>query len=243
MSFRSHAALPALLGAAVFASPAAAATPDQLIRSDQTVALESNTTREITLPIQGLGQDWNVLVPCFGFSITGPGVDLAGSHLESFGPAFPEDGNLPDGGIPGAQRQADGSFTIPESAAVLTPEVLRMGANCRSVGWDFYGADGEPVLDPYGNPKAATAPANAAAARKQKASSKRKRDQARKRMSRKIVGRAAAQGPVTVSLAGITSRTDRTTVMVLRVTTGQLTGPTQVAMHARVLKQSDATTR
>ena len=81
-----------------------------------------------------------------------------------------------------------------------------MGANCRAVGWDFYGADGEPVLDPYGNPKAAKAPANAAAARKQKATSKRKRDQARKRMSRKIVGRAASQGPVTVSLAGITTR-------------------------------------
>ena len=31
--------------------------------------------------------------------------------------------------------------------------------------------------------------------------------------------------------------------MVLRITTGALAGPTTVSMHARVLKQSDATTR
>ena len=83
-----------------------------------------------------------------------------------------------------------------------------MGANCRGVGWDFYGADGEPVLDPYGNPKAAKAPANAAAARKQKA---RPSASATRRagMSRKIVGRAASQGPVSVSLAGITTPAGR----------------------------------
>ena len=118
-----------------------------------------------------------------------------------------------------------------------------MGANCRAVGWDFYGADGEPVLDPYGNPKAAKAPANAAAARKQKASSKRKRAQARTRMSRKIVGRAASQGPVTVNLAGITTRPGRPTEIVLRITTGALAGATTLDMHARVLEQSDDTPR
>ena len=31
--------------------------------------------------------------------------------------------------------------------------------------------------------------------------------------------------------------------MVLRITTGELAGPTKVSMHARVLKQSDATPR
>ena len=184
-----------------------------------------------------------MLVPCFGFSLTGPGIDLAGANLGFFGRAIPENAALPDGGIPGVQRQSDGSFVMPESAAVLTPEVLRLGTNCRAVDWDFYGPDGEPVLDPYGSPKAAKAPANAAAARKQKATSKRRRDQARKRMSRRIVGRAASQGPVTVTLAGITTPAGGTTQMVLRVTTGDLAGPTSVSMHARVLKQSDATTR
>jgi hypothetical protein len=239
---RVRTSLAAVAAAALYASPALAQAPDQMIASDQTVALESNTTREIAMPIKGLGQDWNVLVPCFGFSISGPGVDLAGANLEGFGPAIPEDASRPDGGIPGAQRQPDGSFVVPESAAVLTPEVLRLGANCRSVGWDFYGADGEPVLDPYGNPKAAKAPATAAAARKQKAASKRKRDSARRLMGRKIVGRTAAQGPVSVTLAGITSRSGRLE-MVVRVTTGALAGPTAVSMHARVLKQSDATPR
>ena len=57
---------------------------------------------------------------------------------------------------------------------MLTAEVLRMGANCRSVGWDFYGADGEPQLDAYGNPLTS----NTA---KAKAASKRKRTAARKR--------------------------------------------------------------
>jgi hypothetical protein len=236
---RLRTSLVALAAAALYAAPASADT----ISSDSTVALESNTTREYTLPIQGLGQEWNVLEPCYGFSVTGPGVDLAGANIAPFGTAVPEDASRPDGGIPGAQRQGDGSFTLPESAAVLTPEVLRMGANCRSVGWDFYGADGEPLLDPYGNPKAAKAPANAAAARKQKASSKRKRAKARTRMSRKIVGRAASQGPVTVSLAGITTRPGRPTEIVLRITTGALAGATTLDMHARVLEQSDDTPR
>ena len=240
---RLRTSLTAVVAAALYASPALAQTPDQMIASDQTVALESNATREITMPIKGLGQDWNVLVPCFGFSVAGPGVDLAGANLEFYGQAIPEDASRPDGGIPGAQRQPDGGFAVPESAAVLTSEVLRLGANCRGVGWDFYGADGEPVLDPYGNPKAAKAPANAAAARRQKAASKRKRDQARRLMGRRIVGRAASQGPVSVTLAGITTPAGGTTQMVLRITTGQLAGPTAVSLHARVLKQSDATPR
>ena len=108
---------------------------------------------------------------------------------------------------------------------MLTAEVLRMGANCRSVGWDFYGADGEPQLDAYGNPQTS----NTA---KAKAASKRKRTAARKQMSRRIVGRAAQQGPVTVTLAGL-----RQGALVLRITTGQLNGTTTVSAHARVLEQ------
>ena len=87
---RLRTSLAAVAAAALYASPAAAATPDQLIPPTRRVALESNATREITLPIQGLGQDWNVLVPCFGFSITGPGVDLAGANLQPFGHTIPE---------------------------------------------------------------------------------------------------------------------------------------------------------
>ena len=112
-----------------------------------------------------------MLEPCFGFEIKGPGVDLAGANLETFGPSSPEDAEPARRGIPGAQQQADGSYTIPESAAVLTAEVLRMGANCRSVGWDFYGPDGEPQLDAYGNPQTARRRGGEG-----KAASKRKRD-------------------------------------------------------------------
>ena len=208
---------------AMLAPATAPASPT--ITTDQSVELQSNSSREIVVPINGLGQARNVLEPCYGFEITGPGVDLAAANVETFGPVIPEDANRPDGGIPGVQRQADGSFSIPESAAVLTSEVLRMGANCRSVGWDFFGDNGEPQLDPYGNPVTS----NSAKAR---AASKRKRSVARKRMSRKIVGRTAQQGPVTVNLAGL-----RQGSLVLRVTTGQLNGTTTVSAHARVLEQ------
>ena len=108
---------------------------------------------------------------------------------------------------------------------MLTAEVLRMGANCRSVGWDFSGEDGEPQLDAYGNPLTSNTP-------KAKAASKRKRTAARKQMSRKIVGRAAQQGPVTRD-----PRRAARVSLVLRVTTGQLSGTTTVSAHARVLKQ------
>lgn len=224
MRSRLTLATAAAAATAVLAPAAALANPT--IATDRSVELQSNTTREIVVAFDGLGQAQNVLVPCFGFEIKGPGVDLAGAHVESFGPAVPEDASLPDGGIPGAQRQPDGSFAIPESAAVLTAEVLRMGANCRSVGWDFYGADGEPQLDSYGNPL--TSSTGKAA----KAASKRKRDAGRKRMSRKIVGRAAQQGPVSVTLAGL-----RQGALVLRITTGQLNGTTTVSAHGRVLEQ------
>ncbi|WP_157591915.1 hypothetical protein [Solirubrobacter soli] len=216
----------ATAAAAMTAALAPAAALADTIDTDKSFELQSNTTREIVVPIDGLGQAYNVLTPCFGFEVKGPGVDLAGANLETFGPAYPEDASLPDGGIPGAQRQPDGSFVIPESVAVLNAEVLRMGANCRSVGWDFYGADGEPQLDAYGNPLTS----NTA---KAKAASKRKRAAARKQMSRKIVGRAAQQGPVTVTLAGLRERT-----LVLRITTGQLIGTTTVSAHARVLRQN-----
>ena len=222
---RSRLTLATAAAAATTLLAPVAALASPTIATDRTFELESNANREIVVPIDGLGQAHNVLVPCFGFEIKGPGVDLAGAHLETFGVAHPEDPSLPDGGIPGAQRQADGSFAIPESAAVLTADVLRMGANCRSVGWDFYGADGEPQLDAYGNPLTSTTA-------KAKAASKRKRDAARKRMSRRIVGRAAQQGPVTVTLAGLRERT-----IVLRISTGQLNGTTTVSTHSRVLRQ------
>ena len=78
---RLRTSLVAVAAAALYAAPASADT----IATDKTVELESNTNREIAVPIPGLGQAQNVLEPCFGFEITGPGVDLAGANLETFG--------------------------------------------------------------------------------------------------------------------------------------------------------------
>ena len=212
----------AIIAVAAFASPALAST----VPSDKTVELKSGQTREITMPIAGLGQHFNVLVPCYGFAIHGSGVDLAGGDLPPVGYVFPEDASRPDGGIPGAVKLPDGTFAVPDSAAALTPEVIRLGTNCAGVGWNFYGPDGKPALDAYDNPAGTAA-----------AASKRKRAADRRRAKRRVLGHSAVDGPVTVTLAGLANHADGTAQLVLRVRTGHLTGPTSVTLHARVLEQ------
>lgn len=241
MKRRMIAALPVLLAAAALATPAhgghTPTTPDRLIASDQTFELGSNETRELVMPVQGLGVDWNVLIPCWGFSITGPGIDIAGANLQGFGAVIPEDPSLPDGGIPGAVRLADGSFATTPMGSGITAEVLRKGVNCRAVGWSFYGADGEPALDVFGNPKPAKA-SSAAATRKARAASKRRRARQTRRLSRTIVANAAVDGAVTVDLVGLYRPRIGSLVVLVRLRTGELPGRTVASLHARVLKQS-----
>ena len=115
---------------------------------------------------------------------------------------------------------------------MLTAEVLRMGANCP-----------QHRLGLLRRRRRAGArrlrqPADLEHRLEAKAASKRTRTVARKRMSRKIVGRAAQQGPVTVTLAGL-----RQGALVLRVTTGQLNGTTTIAAHARVLARATSPRR
>ena len=89
-------------------APAAA---NASIVTDQSCELQSNTTREIVVPINGLGQAHNVLEPCFGFEITGPGVDLAGANLETFGPVPSGDAELI--AQPGVRHSPTGATRSP----------------------------------------------------------------------------------------------------------------------------------
>jgi hypothetical protein len=219
--------------------PAATADFAHTIRSDQRFALQPNTTQTYAMRIAGLGTDANTLLPCFGFDIDGPGVALAAADLEVFGPvvAEPSQASSPDGGIPGAQRQPDGTLVIPDSAAILDQRTLAMGESCEKIGWDFYTSSGRPRLDPWGNP----APAGAARARSAsaKARAKAKHRKALHRAHLKMRGATAQDGNVQVTLAGFRNVPGDPWggEIVVTVRTGALAGTTTLTTHARVLPQ------
>jgi hypothetical protein len=198
------------------------------IRFDRQVTLEPNAVATYRMNISALGKDSNVLIPCWGFSIEGPGIDLAAGGLYAFGPVYVEPGqrDLPRGAV----RQPDGSYVVPESAATVDAERVVIGRNCRSVGWDFYDDDFRPQLDPYYNPVPETGPRPAKA-------SKRLHARRLRSARRQVKGRAAQDGPVTVTLAGYTWLADKTYDLVVTVRTGALPGPTTLSLHARVLPQ------
>ncbi|WP_205698502.1 hypothetical protein [Conexibacter sp. SYSU D00693] len=214
--------------------PAPHFDPSKVVKYDATYTLESNTSKEYRLPVEALGQDWNTVLPCQGIEISGPGIDLAAQTFEYFGVVEPEPAaaNTPNGGIPGAVKQPDGTFVRPESEAKLNAESLRFGASCKAVGWDFVGADGKPTLDPYGNPYPASGKARTAKA------SRALKAKRLKTAKKKVKGRAAQSGPVTVTLVGTTRARGDSMDLVVRVSTGQLTGRTTLAMHSRVLRQT-----
>jgi hypothetical protein len=200
--------------------------PKDLIKSERTVALKSNDTVMLTMPVKGLGDGFNYETPCFGFTVSGPGVDLAAALLAPFGKITePLDGGATPADIGGVQ-QPDGSWAIPDTVGVLNNERLKMGVACASVGWSWYGADGKPSLGPHQEPLHASAAA------------KRKRRARLARLKHQLVGHDAAMGPVTIQVAGMESLSNFDIRMVLVIRTGKLAGPTTVAMHAEVAKQA-----
>ena len=213
-----------------------------LIRSDQRFTLQPNTTQTYRMPVAGLGVDANVMLPCWGFEISGPGVSLVAAELNPFGQVWPEPGdeNKPDGGIPGAVRQPDGTLALPESGAVLDAEQLAFGQGCRAAGWDFFGPDGKQQIDPWGNAVAVTGVTSArSASTKARARAKARHRKVLRRARLKIRGATARDGAVTVTLAGLDSPGAKPgqPEVVVTVRTGALAGPTTLTMHARVLPQ------
>jgi hypothetical protein len=233
--------------------------------------LQSNTTQTYTLNFPAdLGQDYNVLLPCFGFDIHGGGTDLDVANVRAFGPVRQDPGattppdtplapdgvrHIGDGGIPGAVLQPDGTYAIPESVAVVGPVHLHEGASCAAAGWHWYDEHGTPTnvaLPNYAkNPAAVadtdlienlamatTAKARAAVRRKAKANAKKKSSKGKKKV--RPAKSAQVAGAVTVEVAGFTGfpdTPDNPERLVVRVRTGQLSGPATLRMRADVLKQ------
>jgi hypothetical protein len=242
--------------------------PSRIIHAAGRWDLQSNTTQTYTLNIVGLGQDYNLLLPCFGFDIHGGGTDLDVANPRAFGPVrsnpdaiTPPDSppapdgvrHIGDGGIPGAQRQPDGTYAIPESLAVVDPVNLHEGASCAAAGWHWYDEHGAPTnvaLPNYAKNPAAVADtdaienvamattAKARAAARRKAKAKNKSSKAKKKV--RPAKSAQVAGAVTVDVAGFTGfpdTPDNPERLVVRVTTGQLSGPATLRLRADVLKQ------
>ena len=213
MSKRHITAAAAFAAAAAFVAPAALAAtpqpqqtpvlPSDLITSQKTVQLKSNSTQTIVMPVQGLGQDLNVETPCFGFQVSGPGVDIQAAELAPYGKITgPLDGDETPADI-GAVQQPDGSWAIPDTVAVLNDERLRMGAACAATGWSWYLPNGQPAIDGSTlQPRYPKAPVSAATARK-RAATKKTLAKRMKRVKHVLVGRAAQMGPVSIQVAGM----------------------------------------
>jgi hypothetical protein len=191
--------------------------PARIVRSANSWQLQSNTTQTYSLTIAGIPKAYNTLLPCDGFDIKGSGVDLAAVNLYQFGPVDPLPGKegTPDGGIIFAERQPDGSFAIPESQAVVHPGNQRLAIGCALSGYHWYDSKGNPnnVALPYTVKHKPVAPGRTKPTQ--------------------------VAGPVSVTLAGFTGTTaaDGPPRLVVRITTGELSGPVKLRMRADVLKQ------
>lgn len=242
--------LAAVVAAGALAAPASArwlpkpVDPARIIHSEASYDLASGTTQTYSLKIKGLGEDFNVLLPCWGFDIHGGGVDLDVGQPVAFGPtAAPDPRRLgtPDGRVPGSQQQPDGSWVIPESVAVVGPVELKTGSKCAASGWQAYDDKGNPtdVLMPAwarSGANGGTASVSSKSKSKSKSNAKKKA-KARKRVVHR--GRSAqVTGAASVTLAGITHTADHSLNLVVRVTTGQLSGPAKLTMRGDVLRQA-----
>jgi hypothetical protein len=191
--------------------------PSRIVRSANSWELQSNTTQTFSLKIAGIPEAFNILLPCGGYDIKGSGVDLAAVNLIGFGPVDPLPGQdgTPDGGIHFAERLPDGSYALPESRAVVTPANQHEAIGCALSGYHWYDSKGNPnnvALPNYIKHKPRTP------------------------------GRTEptqVAGPVSVTLAGMTGLAagHGPPRLVVRITTGELTGPVKLRMRADVLKQ------
>jgi len=109
-----------LLATGLLAAPAHAA---KITPSDASFVLEPHTTRTYALRIKGLGEDKNVLDPCWGGEIVAPGLDYPIGEPDFLSARAP--------------------------LAPVGPSNLYAGAQCQKIHWDFYDARGhlQPLHD------------------------------------------------------------------------------------------------
>lgn len=222
----------ALLGAVALGVPAGAAaashppwqwvTTDRVVAHDVRFAVQPNATQTFELPIAEMALPRAVLVQCWGFDLTGPGLDLAAAGLKTYGWAGPP-GARPPYGDNGAQLGADGWY-LPESRAILGAREFQQGADCRRMGWSRFVETGAGI-------------ASAAEVRRA-----RQRPHVFVRIAhprRRTKARPANRvddGSVQIPLAGLRLlRDSRQMRLAVRVVAGPLAGPTTIVLHARVL--------
>lgn len=245
-----YMSLAAVLAAVALAIPAAAQVPGDadydlstwtsipqwvspypVANDDRTFALAPNTTQTFVTPIpEATPGSWHVIVPCWGYDIQGPGVDLAVGGPEVYGYLGPADtdfhGERPDNAV----QEPDGDWVIPDTAAMTTtPWQLKDGELCRKIGWSLY------VVDPA---KAGGALAQAARRAKRLHRDVRVRPRKPKGRYARKANVGAGNAGVAVELAGLHVTRESRWELVVRVRTGPLAGPTTLYTHARVLLQS-----
>jgi hypothetical protein len=222
----------ALLGAVALGVPAAGAaasrgpsqwvTTDRIVAHDVRFAVQPNATQTFELPLAEMALPRAVLVQCWGFDLTGPGVDLAAAGLKTYGWAGAPEKRRPYAD-PQAQLGADGWY-LPESRAVVGAREFQEGADCRRIGWSRFVETGSGIASAAEVRRARQRPhvfvRIAHPRRRTKAPPANRLD----------------DGSVQLPLAGLRLlRDSRQMRLVVRVVAGPLAGPTTIVLHARVL--------
>lgn len=195
-------------------------TPGHVAAHDVSYVLAPNSDRTFRLALPELRRPGAVLVPCWGFDLVGPGIDLAAASLKPFGWVTEADPRYRN---PRAVRREDGWY-LPESDAVVDLRQMADGAACRTVGWSTFVEAGDGV-------------ASAAEVRRARRQNRVVRIR-HPRVGPKGGSRANRynDGTTTVPLAGLERRPrSRVSEVVVRVVTGPLAGPTTITLHGRVV--------
>jgi hypothetical protein len=241
---RSSTIFAAVLATAALAAPAAAqagyvtagkfnqyVAPYPVARYDQAFTLAPNTTQTFRMAIPALdGSAHHFQVPCWGYDLVGPGMDLAAAGLQGFGWIGDASTNFRGDRPEAAVQDASGAWILPESNAVVGTQQEMEGRSCRAIGWNWYV---NPKID---GPNSAVAKAARRARREHRPIPVKPRHKVKARRANLI-----NDNSVTVTLAGmhnVVAGDPRGGVeMVVTLTAGNLAGPTTLTTHARVLLQ------
>lgn len=225
----------ALLGAVGLGVPAVASadlpqyvTTAAVVRYDRTFPVRPNTLQTVRLALPAMARPGAAMTPCWGFDLTGPGVDLAAASLHTYGwiagaDGVPQDPTTPRAGIE-PFRGPDGWY-LPEANAVVDLDQLRWGADCRAIGWSMFVGTTSGI-------------ASAAEVRRARRTGRmvRIRKPRRTAATRAAPANRVNDGSVTVPLAGTRFLPDhRGLEVVVRLSAGALAGPTTITLHGRVL--------
>jgi hypothetical protein len=209
-------------GAAAGEPPSQWVTNDRIVAHDVRFAVRPNATQTFELPIAELALPRAALVQCWGFDLTGPGLDLAAAGLKTYGWAGSAD-ERPAYSDPEAQLGADGWY-LPESRAIAGPREFQQGADCRQIGWSRFVEVDSGIASP----------SEVRRARQRRHSLVRIAHPRRKAKARPA--NRVDDGSVQIPLAGLRLlRDSRQMRLVVRIVAGRLAGPTTVTLHARVL--------